>query len=206
MKKEIKAVIFDLGGVVLSRGLWSFRAYLVEKYGVTDEQTRDVLIKKYYKSYFSGNMSEEEFWRGVLADLNIVTDWKELKAILLDYYVPNEGMYELITDLRNKGYKTYLLSDQTNDWWPLLNERHHISDYFDRTFISAEIGFHKPEKVFYEFVLKNINFLAEEILFIDDLQENLDPASKLGMNVILYSTTESLKKDLEDFGIYQRVD
>lgn len=34
-EKQIKAIIFDLGGVVLSRGLWLFREYLVEKFGVT---------------------------------------------------------------------------------------------------------------------------------------------------------------------------
>lgn len=62
MTKNIEAVVFDLGGVILSRGLWLFREYLVKNYRVTDKETRDVIIKKYYKSYFSGKLLEEDFW------------------------------------------------------------------------------------------------------------------------------------------------
>jgi putative hydrolase of the HAD superfamily len=195
--KNIKAVIFDLGGVVLSRGLWSFRAYLVETYGVTDEATRDIFIKKYYKPYFSGQLSEEDFWAGVLRDLHIQGDWRELKKILLDLYIPNEGMFELLKRVKAAGYRTYLLSDQTNDWWPTLNERYDISEYFDKVFISSEVGLHKPEKAFYEFVLKDINLSPEETLFVDDLQENLAPAEDLGMNVLLFTSAETCVNELK---------
>lgn len=197
--KKITAIIFDLGGVVLSRGLWSFRAYLVEKYGVTDEQTRDIFIKKYYKPYFSGKLSEGDFWIGVLHDLNIQADWKKLKEILLDFYTPNEGMFELLNKLKATGYKTYLLSDQTNDWWPLLDKRYNIFSYFDKVFISSEVGLHKPEKAFYEFVLNDTKLSPSETLFVDDLQENLDPAHEIGMNVLLFNDAEKFKTELEAF-------
>ncbi|MDP2670083.1 MAG: HAD family phosphatase [bacterium] len=190
--------MFDLGGVILSRGLWSFRKYLVEKYKVTDEETKNIFIKKYYKPYFTGKISENNFWSGVLHDLNIFADWKELKKILLDFYVPNEGMFELIDELKNKGYKIYLLSDQTNDWWPILSKKYSIAKHFDQVFISSEVRAHKPEKEFYSFVLKELQLIPEEIIFVDDLQENLDPAKEMGINTLLYENNQSLKEDLED--------
>ena len=193
MLNDTKILIFDLGGVVLSRGLWFFREYLVKEYGVTDKETRGVIIHKYYKAYFSGKLSEEDFWKGVLSDLHIVADWKKLKETLLNFYEPNEGMFDLISSLREIGYKTYLLSDQTNDWWPVLNAKHNISDHFDQTFISSEIGVHKPEKALYHYVLNEIKCAPEQVLLIDDLQGNLSPAEKIGMRTLLYTNTQDLK-------------
>jgi len=92
----IKTIIFDLGGVVLNRGIWLFREYLVQNYNVSNEQTIDVFIKKYYKPYSSGKISEEEFWVGSLDDLQIKADWKDLRNKLLNFFEPNEGMFELI--------------------------------------------------------------------------------------------------------------
>jgi len=202
MKKQLEAIIFDLGGVVLSRGLWLFREYLVKNYSVTNEETLNIFIKKYYKPYFSGILSEEKFWLGILEDLKISANWKELKKILLDFYFPQKGVFELIEKLRKNGYKTYLLSDQTNDWWPILDQRYGISNYFDKVFISSEVGFNKPEKEFYEFVLKDTKIKPDEILFIDDLKENLGPAEELGMNTLFYLNTPMLKRELKDlYGI-----
>ena len=85
----VNTIIFDLGGVVLNRGLWLFREYLTEHYGVTDKETVNVFVKKYYNLYFSGNISEEEFWSNSLRDLGIDADWKELRKILLNFFKPN---------------------------------------------------------------------------------------------------------------------
>jgi putative hydrolase of the HAD superfamily len=195
--KEIKAIIFDLGGVMLSRGLWLFREYLVNNYGVTDEQTVEVFIRKYYKQYFLGNMTEQDFWNSSLSDLGIDEDYRELKRILLNFYTPNIEMFNLVEKLSQQGYKLYLLSDQTNDWWPELNGKYEISSYFDKSFISSEVKLHKPEREFYLYVLNSINLSASETLFIDDLESNLVPAEELGMNTVLYTDTEDLIKKLD---------
>ncbi len=192
----VRTIIFDLGGVVLNRGLWLFREYLVQNYKVTNEQTINVLIKKYYKPYFSGIFSEEEFWANSLKDLGIDADWRILRKKLLNFFEPNPGMFRLIDTLRKNNYKTVLLSDQTKEWWSILNKKYSISSHFDSCIISAEVGVNKPDPQIYEIALKQSNSKAQKSLFIDDLEENLKPAQQLGMKTILFENCDQLKKEL----------
>ncbi len=197
----IDTIIFDLGGVVLNRGIWFFREWLVETYGVTNEDTINIFIKKYYKQYFSGKISEEEFWKNSLSDLSIDAEWKKLRSKLLSFFKPNKGMFELIDFLRNSGYKIALLSDQTNEWWLVLDNQHSISSHFEKCIISSEVGFHKPQPEIYNLTLNKLKSQPETSLFIDDLEQNLTPANKIGMKTILYQDTSQLKKEMATFGI-----
>ena len=197
----IKTIIFDLGGVVLSRGFWIFREYLVKKYGVTIEQTLEVFIKKYYNLYFSGKISENEFWNKSLEELNINVGWKSLKNKLLNFYTLNEEMFRLIDSLRKKGYKVILLSDQTKEWWSRLNKKYSIDSHFDYYILSYEIGVNKPNPEIYKLALVKSGSKAKNSLFIDDLEQNLVPANKLGIRTILFRDCESLKKELISLGV-----
>ena len=194
-------LIFDLGGVILNRWLWDFREYLVTNYGITNEDTINIFIKKYYKPYFSGEINEENFWKWALNDLGIKAEWKYLKQKLLDFYEPNSGMLALLNFLRDKGYKTILLSDQTKDWWPTLNQKWEIESHFDYCIISAEVGVNKPNKRIYEIALEKWRSSAEDSIFIDDLEENLIPAKDLWIKTILYKNTKQLKEELMSLGI-----
>lgn len=197
----IDTIIFDLGGVVLNRGIWLFREWMVKTYDVTDEDTINIFIKKYYKPYFSGKISEEEFWTNSLNDLSINADWKLLRDKLLNFFEPNEGMFDLIDSLRNSGYKTALLSDQTNEWWPVLNNKYSITSHFDKCIISSEVGYHKPQPEIYQLSLDELKSQPEKSIFIDDLEHNLTPANQIGMKTILYQDTSQLKKELATLNI-----
>ena len=197
----IKTVIFDLGGVVLSRGLWLFRKYLVENFGVTDNETISVMIKKYYKPFFSGKMNEEEYWKKCLGELNVKHDWKELRKILLGFYEPQRDLLELVTLLRKRGYVTGLLSDQTKEWWSELNSKYALEQHFDFCIISAEAGFSKPDERIYELVLDKSGSSSGKCVFIDDLEQNLEPARKLGMKTILFRSAKQLKEELVSLGV-----
>jgi len=201
MVEKIKTIIFDLGGVYLNRGIWIFREdYLIKNFDVTNQQVIDIMIKKYYKPYFSGKMSEKEFWRKSLNNLNIRADWKDLRKKLLDFFEPQKGMPELINALR-KNYKIGLLSDQTREWWSYLNKKYNISNNFDFTIISCKTGFYKPQLEIYKITLEQSGCKSEEILFIDDLESNLEPAKNLGMKTLLFENPIQIKKDLEGLGI-----
>jgi epoxide hydrolase-like predicted phosphatase len=193
---KIKTIIFDLGGVYLTRGMWLFREkYLVKKFDVKDEDVVNVMIKKYYGPYFSGEISEKEYWTKVLKDLRINSNWKVLRKILLEYFEPNEKMPELVTELK-KNYRIGLLSDQTKEWWPHLDKTYDIKNHFDFTIISSDTGFHKPQPEIYTIALKEAGCKPEECLYIDDLEDNLAPAKELGMHTIVYKDTSKLRKEL----------
>lgn len=90
---------------------------------------------------------------------------------MLDFYLLQEEVAKLIKNLRIRWYKTVLLSDQTNDRWPYLNEKYAISSLFDYTVISSEVGLHKPDPQIYKYALSFTGSLPSEAIFIDDLEK-----------------------------------
>lgn len=192
----IKAVISDLGGVFLNRGIWKFWGYLEGKFGIGAEKAKNSFLK-FYKPYFSGDISEEEFWNKFLLDIELKEDWLGLRAMLLDFFEPNGGMIELYKELRKDGKKLILLSDQTKEWWPFLNNKFKIESYFDSTIVSALVGINKPDPKIYEIAVEASGVKPEECIFIDDLEHNLEPAEKMGIKTILFEDSDQLKRELE---------
>lgn len=193
--------MFDLGGVVLGRGMWLFREYIHSRYGVSEEEAARVMIRTHYHGYFSGFIGEEEYWSRCLCDLGMTEDWRVLRNILLDFYTPNEGMKALLQTLHDKGYQLVLLSDQTQEWWPLLDSRHSVSGLFDHCIISAQVGLHKPDPQIYELALHTCGANPRECVFIDDLAHNLPAAQELGIRTILFENVDQLKAELTGLSI-----
>jgi putative hydrolase of the HAD superfamily len=196
----IKTIISDLGGVVLNRGIWIFWDYLEKEFNIPFEKSK-VSFLKYYKLYFSGEISEELFWTNYLKDLNLKRDWRELRTILLTSFKPNECVINFYRELREKGYELVLLSDQTKEWWPFLDKTFGISKHFDTTIVSALVGLYKPNQDIYELALTKSKSIAEECVFIDDLEKNLVPAKEMGMKTILFKDCKELKEKLNTLRI-----
>ncbi len=197
----IEAIIFDLGGVYLNRGLWIARAEFAKKFNIPIEDTVTVFIKKHYGDYFSGKITEEEYWKRCLDDLGIKEDFRILRKILLESYKPNKDMPEVLNHLKKQGYRLGLLSDQTREWWPELDKKHGISKHFDFVLISYAVGLTKKDIQLYKLALQKTDVKPENCVYIDDLEENLPPARSLGMKTILYKDTDQLLKELSALGI-----
>lgn len=190
-----KTIISDLGGVFLNRGIWLFWQCLQNLYGVPVENGKTFFLK-YYKQYFSGNITEEKFWTDFLKDINLNEDWKKLRQILLDLFQINKDVSVLYTKLKSNGYKMVLLSDQTKEWWPYLDKKLKVSSFFDIVIISALVGLNKPDPRLYKYALKESRSKPKEVLFIDDLEQNLIPATALKIDTILFENCKQLEKEL----------
>ncbi len=81
---------------------------------------------------------------------------------------------------------------------PFLWKR--FSKTFDGLFLSHEIHERKPNASYFEKVAKAMNAEPDEVLFVDDTQSNLDGASALGFQTLLFNCKEGdLKKELTAF-------
>jgi putative hydrolase of the HAD superfamily len=196
MTKRYTTIISDLGGVFLNRGIWLFWDYLHEKNNVPIEISKNAFLKN-YKQYFSGKISEKDFWYDFVKETNLTEDWHLLREKLLNLFEINKDMAELYTNLRNKGFKVVLLSDQSKEWWPILDEKYKISSYFDFVIVSAIVGLHKPDPEIYKYALKESDSMSKECIFTDDLSDNLFPAKELGIETILFENSKQFKKELQ---------
>lgn len=195
MERKFTTVISDLGGVFLNRGIWLFWDYLKDRSNIPVELSKRAFLKN-YKQYFSGQITEESFWKDFEAEIDITDDWQVLREKLLSLFEINQEMAVLYSDLRKKGIKTVLLSDQSKEWWPILDKKYNISSYFDLVIVSAIVGLHKPNPEIYKYALKQSGSKAEDCIFTDDLADNLVPAEGLGIKTILFENPEQFKKEL----------
>ena len=117
--------------------------------------------------------------------------WKEM------FSGPIDGTVQILKELKKKGYQLYALSNwnaelfnRTVDDFPFLN-------WFDGKIISGEEKLKKPDEEIYRLLLERFPITPENAVYIDDKEENLLPAEKLGMKTILFTAPEALRSSLQ---------
>ena len=181
----IKNIIFDFGDIFINLDKQATYREL-KKLGVphiSDEMT--IIARQYEK----GMISTQEFTNFFSSQLGVsvsevIVAWN---SILLNF--PRERFLFLKELYESKKYRLFLLSN-TNElhisWiqqnWG-FNRYMEFKNCFEKFYLSHEIKLRKPNKEIYEFALKENNLIAEETLFIDDLEENTAAASALGIHV-----------------------
>lgn len=105
---------------------------------------------------------------------------------------PDALLIEYIQELRKKGFKCYVATNQEKYRLNYLRNTMNFWIFFDGVFCSAEIGIKKPEEWFYKFILEYLWVGGDEIVYFDDDEKNILSAEKLGIKSIHY-------KDRDDF-------
>lgn len=193
ISKNIKNIIFDLGGVILNIDL-DLCKNPFKQFGV-NENDFDLFIKQQQGIFFKleiGKITPDEFYDSIRKTLKISVNNEEIEAIwntiLLDF--PKERIY-LLEKLKTC-YRTFLLSN-TNEihyktYSKLLQKNFNYPDLsclFEKCYYSFQLGMRKPNPDIFEFVLKDSNLIPSETLFIDDTQEHVKTARNLGIQTIL---------------------
>ncbi len=197
----VKVIIFDWGGVIC----YPITKRLVAKVREQFDADERAIRKAYFKDlhdYEIGKVSDDEFWQRFCKELNIQVDEKVLMDIVRDVEQLDKEVYDIIKQLKKtKRYKLVLLSNNIPVMVNYIKKKFDLS-VFDNLFFSNELGMRKPHREIFEHVLKEINVYntnkirAEETIFIDDKQENLDAAAELGIKTILFQDAAQLKEDL----------
>ena len=204
MEKNIKNIVFDLGGVLVDL---DFKAAIngLQKAGFANvkEQLQSFDREGIFQKFELGEMTAEEFRTAIRENSTVTLTDEEIDALwnamLLE--IPREKL-ELILDLRGK-YMVYLLSNTNSIHWDYVcknafNYRgFRVSDYFEKTFLSFEMHLAKPDKAIFEKMLEDANLLAEETLFIDDSEANCKAAAEVGIHAHHYHIGDDLSKVFE---------
>ena len=107
----------------------------------------------------------------------------------------------LAEELKEKGYRIYLLSNTSKEYYIFRKQIPSIES-FDGEFISADVHFNKPEKEIYELFFKQFQLKPAECFFIDDRADNIATAEKLGMRGFRYQQdTNALRLALKNADI-----
>lgn len=201
MKEEIKAVVFDWGGVLMEDPSEEMYTYFANKLGVDKDQLRkavkmnDIFIQ-------TDEEGETELWKKVCNELgcempdNQDSLWHEaFKKV----HLPYPKVRELAKSLRER-YKTGLLSN-TEKVGVMMIKNDGLEKDFDETVYSCEVGLVKPDERIYRLMLKKLGVKPEEAVFIDDKEINIDGARKVGMKGIVFLNYQQLVQELKQLGV-----
>lgn len=188
----IKNIIFDLGNVILNIDT-KLSEIEFKKHGFTNFGELYTLAaqSEIFDRLEVGAISTKDFYnefrqvtKSELPDSIIEHCWN---ALIINY--PSKRI-ELLKKLKPE-YRTFILSNTNKihyDFYTkLLTEKHEVSgleSLVDKAYFSHEINLKKPYKDIYEYVLSDSNLIPEETLFIDDNQDNIEAAKKLGIETI----------------------
>lgn len=199
--KNIKTVIFDLGGVYFTDGTKRAIDIISQKWNLDQSRVADVFKGKIGTAYRESQISHEEFWRQAKETLGIDAPMEELAEIWLNGYVPIEGTVEIIKELKEKGYEILYLSDNVQERIDYIEEKYHFLQYFKSGVFSHIAGVRKPNPKIYQLALEESSNPAENCVYIDDKPNLLEEADKLGMATIAFVNADETRKKLIELGV-----
>lgn len=183
---SIRAVFFDFGGVIQRTEYQSPRQRLAERFGMDyDDMDRLVFASESARLASLGKITEEAHWSEVLKRLKRPA--AERTAIQNEFFggdIVDRALLDFIRSLRG-GFRTGLI---TNAWSGMraFLQKQGLLALFDDVIISAEVGVAKPEAGIYHIALEQARVRAEEAVFVDDVQANVDACRRVGMKGILF--------------------
>jgi len=196
---SIKAVFFDLGGVILRTEYQAPRQHLAESFGMDYDDIDKVVFGGGPNGSAAkasvGEITEEEHWLNVTKILKQPEG--EYKRIRDEFFGGDIIDHEILDFLRSikPKYKVGLIS---NAWSGLRDYivREKFDDVFDYMIISAEVGVAKPDAKIYQIALEQFQVRASEAVFVDDFIENIKACEKLGMKGIHFKTPDDAMSEL----------
>lgn len=198
----MRAVIFDVGGVLLRTADWSGRRAWEQRLGLAPGESEEIVFGREMGTKAQlGQISDEELWQWVGWTLQLSND--QLEKFRNDFWAGDRLDTELvdyIAHLRPK-YQTAIISNSTNALRRSLNETYPIAGAFDLIVCSAEEHVMKPDSEIYERTLQRLERRASETVFIDDSQPNVRAASALGMQSLHFTSGMNVQDELACRGV-----
>src|SRR3989344_321661 len=188
----IKAIIFDLGGVI---ELVDFNGFFEEIASISNKSIEKVkeIENPLRKKLDLGQISLKEYFTLVKTNLKLNLTLNSYIQILEKNIKTNADLINYINLNLKQKFKLYLFSNNS-DLFVNKKKRAEFKKYFVNQFYSYEIKLSKPNPQAYKFVLDDLKFKANECIFIDDKDSNLEPAKSLGMKTFKFISTKQLIK------------
>lgn len=198
----VKAVISDFGGVLTTPLVNWFLAFQ-EETGISMAAMGQAMARVAERDganplheLETGRLSEADFLDkladGLEPELGHRPELHRFAEIYKEIINPNESMIELMRELKGRGLRMALLTNNVREWEPVWRAMLPVDEIFEFVVDSAFVGMRKPELEIYELTVEKFGdgIAAEDCIFIDDIERNIAAAEELGMAAVHYRDNE----------------
>jgi len=197
MHNETKAVIWDMGGVLLREWDPVPRQQLAVDWGIPLKTlNRLVFQSESARLAATGDVSEQEHWEWIGRQVGVPA--ADLSAFQLQFWAGDRidpDIREFLASLKND-YLIALLSNAWTGTRKVLDEYYNCLGLFHHAIISAEVRLVKPDPAIYHLMLDQLEVKPGQAIFVDDLQENIDAAEQLGIHGIHFLNAQQAISDV----------
>jgi len=198
INQHIKAIIWDMGGVILRTEDPSPRERLAKKLWTTREDLEKfVFTSRTAIQATSGEISSQEHYQEIARQFKL--DDEGLKNFFDDFWSGDRVDEILLDEIRKlrKQYKTAMLSNAWSEARDFLTKDFPCLEPFDIAIFSAEVKLVKPHPEIYLLMLNKLGINPGEAVFFDDFPENIAAAEKIGIHAFRFETREQSLTELD---------
>jgi putative hydrolase of the HAD superfamily len=195
-------IFFDIGGVLGTNG-WDReqRAAAARHFGLDAAELED-LHSETVAMLEQGRMGLDEYLRCTVFYRPRPFQPAEFKAFILAQIAPYPETIDIARSLAATGrYRLMTINNESAELNQYRLEQFGLREIFTTFFSSCWIGTLKPARRIYEVALAMSQANPANSVFIDDREQNLDPARSLGMHTIRFTDAQQLRQDLADLGV-----
>lgn len=198
----IKAVIFDVGGVLVRTHDWSGRRRWERQLALQPGQAEWLVFHSEPGLQAQmGQITEAGLWQAIAAELDL--DSAQLDAFRQEFWAGDaldEALVAYIRSLR-PAYQTAVISNFDDSLRGSLERTYPIADAFDLIVVSAEENVMKPDEQIYRLTLERLGRQPAEAVFVDDSPANVEAARALGMHAVQYRAGMDVPAALAALGV-----
>ena len=198
-------IVFDMGQVLMDFAPPTFIARL----GYTGDDAQ-ALLREVFKgwewvAFDRGDITGEDVVNSACSRLpqRLHQATRDLVFHWWDEMIPMPGAKELVTELHEKGYPLYVLSNASQDFHKYFDSIPG-SEYLprERRFLSSDYRLLKPQHEIYEGFLEKYGLDPAACVFIDDNALNVEVARRLGFRALVYrGDMPRLRRELRELGV-----
>ena len=197
-----RTIVFDFGGVLID---WS-PYHLYRKLLPSDDAVREFLEEIKFNEFNKKLDAGYPFHKMKEELLEKYPHRHQLVRAFFERWMECTGeavkpAVEIMREVKRAGYPVYGLSNWSTETFPLLQHRYQFLPELDGYLLSGMAGVAKPDEEIFRIFLAHYGRNAEDCVFIDDTQANIDAARKLGFNTILFTSARQLRVALVKIGV-----
>ncbi len=198
----IKALIFDLGGVIVpfdfKRGyalLEPLCAYpaaeIPKRIGATD------LVRRFE----SGDVESHPFVDELCSMLELKVDYEQFRQIWYSIFLSQTLLSEEFVAALAARYPLVLLSNTNPLHFEMLDENYPILRHFAQRVLSYQVRAMKPSPLIYEAAIREAGCKPGECFFTDDVAPYVEGAREAGIDAVQFQNQEQVERDLRARGV-----
>jgi FMN phosphatase YigB (HAD superfamily) len=198
----IEALLFDLGRVIVDVDTSECEGVLAARSKLSLDRFHALLSKSGWVSrYERGEVTTFQFYEFLSTEIGLCMDYEDFCRTWSGVFDPIPILPTALLSRLARRYKMTLISNTNEVHASYIRANYDVLNCFGNHVLSYEVGSLKPESTIFQIAIASTQQRPENIMFIDDLEENVQAARAMGLQTHQFRSRGGLRRAFLEFGV-----